>query len=136
MHRNSHSRKPYLRPRTLLTLTQKAQKMPGPTEIPFTHYPYPAVPARKYLVQKYMPRNRHEDFDWEQNLSFDATLRVERKWGKNLEVVNEETNTSYWMLPEYLIELVMQERLVGATITGTWRVTKKGISYFVELDED
>lgn len=78
-------------------------------------------------------RSTPQDYYWEPNNVFDATIEIVGYVLKNISVVDVDTGTKYWIFPSYLLELVRLDVIRDSKVTGTWHVVKQGASVSIKL---
>lgn len=101
--------------------------------MPLQEAPYLKSVAVKTLAPVFRKYDKREQYDWEPNTPFNATLKIVKWHGSNILVEDIETGAQYWILPSYLIELIHLNTIHDSTITGTWEVTKHGQAFSVKL---
>lgn len=101
--------------------------------MPITEVPYELRQGKKVLAANFMKYDRREDYSWEPNVPFDATIEFVRSAGSTFVVRDIDTDVFYWILSSYLVELIRQNQIHYNQIIGQWIVYKQGSSFAIKL---
>ena len=101
--------------------------------MPITEVPYKFVQGDKVLAANFMKYDRREDYHWEPNVPFEATIEFVRSAGSTFVVRDINTNIFYWILSSYLVELIKQNQIHYNQIVGQWIVYKQGSTFGIKL---
>lgn len=98
-----------------------------------TEVPYTSLNGFKMLARGFMKYDKREDYTWEPNSPFNATIEIVASSGSTFLVRDIHTYTQYWFLSSYLVELLRNNKIQNNQVTGDWLVYKHGSSFGIKL---
>jgi hypothetical protein len=101
--------------------------------MPLQDAPYLRNTTYKTLANALYGPSDIQNYDWEPNIPFTATIEIAEYNGKSIVVIDSDTGTRYCIIPSYLLKLVHMDVIRDSKVTGTWHVVKHGTAFSIRL---